>query len=423
MKEVRLVIALIIVLLAATSCGAWAQMISYWFSDASDPAGKPINSINVEPGAEFDISVWYKTLDIWSHNAIELLVGYDRATTSGVSASPLDGQITQLSGVNGIAFPIVLANNVGGGSSAVDGSRPYGMHLALGTALGTSIIATTPVRIATVSLKNQSIPRGGYYDMSIWNSGSGSAWTTFTSMFDVLRRDSAYATLRVNSGSSASSAIAALKSANDNTPVNIYGMVVSAEFRDSYGPVSFAIEDPGRMCGIRVISNTAVNPGDIVDITNANLTTIGGERLIDAVSGQVNVYSGGGTAPKPFAVSGRSSGGGAFGMQGALVSTAPDIMSSGLNSVGLLVRIWGKVTYVRNTGNYGSYFYVDDGSGLNDGSGIAGIKCRPSGSGAIPDALPVKDSYVVVTGVMGVHRGFGVNARYIWTTSVVKVLP
>ncbi len=43
----------------------------------------------------------------------------------------------------------------------------------------------------------------------------------------------------------------------------------------------------------------------------------------------------------------------------------------GLNNIGLLIQTWGKVTYVDSSG---TYFYVDDGGGLQDGSGQTGMR-------------------------------------------------
>ena len=63
---------------------------------------------------------------------------------------------------------------------------------------------------------------------------------------------------------------------------------------------------------------------------------------------------------------------------------------SGLNVVGLLVRIWGTVTYVGD-----GYFYVDDGSGLDDGLGAIGIEVR---DGALNE--PSVGDYVTLTGIM-----------------------
>ncbi|MCX8053140.1 MAG: hypothetical protein N3B12_04980, partial [Armatimonadetes bacterium] len=43
----------------------------------------------------------------------------------------------------------------------------------------------------------------------------------------------------------------------------------------------------------------------------------------------------------------------------------------GMNNIGLLIRTWGKVTFVDETNKF---FYINDGSGRNDGSGYVGIR-------------------------------------------------
>jgi hypothetical protein len=147
------------------------------------------------------------------------------------------------------------------------------------------------------------------------------------------------------------------------------------------------------------------------------IATVSGERVIDASSGSVSVNSHGSPIPSLGMANVRTAGG-AYGAQGAVVDVAPDKMSTGLNNVGILGKTWGKVTARNSTGNYGGYFYVDDGSNLLDGSGNVGIKCRPPGTGSTPDSLPAVDSYVAVRGIIGVQKIGGINARYVWTTSV-----
>ncbi|MHB9036708.1 MAG: hypothetical protein ACYC64_08575, partial [Armatimonadota bacterium] len=209
------------------------------------------------------------------------------------------------------------------------------------------------------------------------------------------------------------SAIVDVKNATNDKPVFVDDATVVASYVKAAGPISFVVEELNRTCGIRVISGQAVNPGDIVSI-NGVAATVSGERVIDASSGDVSVTSSGNPVPSPLGVTNRCSGGGSYGMQGAVVDVAPDTMSTGINNIGILARMWGRVTYVSNTGSDDDYFYVDDGYGLQDGSGYTGIKCRRA-SGA---SLPYNGDYVCISGVMGVQQINGANVRYFWTTSV-----
>jgi len=178
-------------------------------------------------------------------------------------------------------------------------------------------------------------------------------------------------------------------------------MIVTACYYDDdgnggYTPVSFAIESPNRSHGIRVISKSVVKVGDDVTITGAQ-STENGEPVIQATS--VIVNSSDNTVPSPLGMSNLVSG-----------------SSIGLNNMGILTRLWGKVTESVDTGNYSGYFYIDDGSHCDDGSGIIGIKCRPAASaiGKSPDPLPAKGDFVYLTGIMGAQA----NSPYFWTQSI-----
>ncbi len=54
---------------------------------------------------------------------------------------------------------------------------------------------------------------------------------------------------------------------------------------------------------------------------------------------------------------------------------------------GLLITTWGKVTAINDTGGTDAYYYVDDGSSLQDGSGNTGLRC--SGNAAASNAVPM----------------------------------
>ena len=95
-------------------------------------------------------------------------------------------------------------------------------------------------------------------------------------------------------------------------------------------------------------------------------------------------------APAPLAMNNRSVGG------GAVSDYTPGVEGgSGLNNVGLLIRTWGKVTYVDSTNKF---FYIDDGTARDDGSGNRGIRVSydnlAAGNTIVP---PNKDSYVMIT--------------------------
>ena len=217
------------------------------------------------------------------------------------------------------------------------------------------------------------------------------------------------------------------KKADEWTAVKVLNAIVTTAFYNVGGTqIGFAIEEPDRSSGIRVISGSSILPGDNVNI-EGTAVTMDGERVIAASS--VTVNSSGNETPAPFAIDNKDTGGDAYGAQAAVVDNAtsdPIKMSKGVNNIGLLMTIRGKVgTYYCGD----SYFYVDDGygihnedydfeTGLKDGSGRIGIRCRPAYTGnGIFGARPAAGKYVEVTGVMGETKINGRNARYFWTSS------
>ena len=75
----------------------------------------------------------------------------------------------------------------------------------------------------------------------------------------------------------------------------------------------------------------------------------------------------------------------------------------GPTNLGLVVTVTGEVTYVG-----GSYVYIDDGSGLNDGSGHVGVKVQLNGV-----AAPNQGDFVGVTGISGIESISGHDARVV----------
>jgi len=107
-------------------------------------------------------------------------------------------------------------------------------------------------------------------------------------------------------------------------------------------------------------------------------------------------------APAPLAMNVKALGGGRLneftdGVYGG----------TGTNNIGLLVKTWGRVTYVDSTNKF---FYIDDGSGRVDGSShlVAGVPVNNVGVRVSYDNLasgnsidpPAETTYVAVTGII-----------------------
>jgi hypothetical protein len=219
-----------------------------------------------------------------------------------------------------------------------------------------------------------------------------------------------------------------VKKGSNGDYVELKGHVVTMAITDEFSaPQGFYIEEPDRSAGLRIVSTTtSVNVGDTVDIVGQVATKDLCERAVLATS--VTVVSSGNPIPDPFTIDNIDTGGGAYGGQPGVANDAtiaPPKMCVGLNNIGVLATLRGKVTAAVDTGNFAGYFYVDDAyseaggafdTGLKDGTGNIGIKCRPPlGFLGAPGALPNVGDFVEVTGVIGIQQVNLINVRYFWT--------
>jgi hypothetical protein len=150
------------------------------------------------------------------------------------------------------------------------------------------------------------------------------------------------------------------------------------------GGNEFYIQEPGGVSAIRVISTTVVQEGNTVTVVG-DLVTDCGERSINATS--ADMIDSQPSEVKPFGMPNRSVGGSDVneytkGVTGGI----------GLRNVGVLIKSWGVVTYVGNEAE--CFFYIDDGSGLCDGSGHDGLRVECRGL-----SKPAMGSTICVTGL------------------------
>lgn len=183
-----------------------------------------------------------------------------------------------------------------------------------------------------------------------------------------------------------------LKSLPNGAWVSVTGRVVTSK----PGRITDRIylEDDKKTSGILVYA--AQNPptmveGSRVDVTG-NLSEHDGERaIINAVFSSVTT----GAELKPAWLAGLSVGGGAQGYQ-------PGVEQGfGLNNLGLLATCSGVVTKKDF-----AYFYIDDGSGLDDSSGYDGLRVEWGGTKNF-----VVGNYVTVTGIVGCEIPAGSTLR------------
>lgn len=177
----------------------------------------------------------------------------------------------------------------------------------------------------------------------------------------------------------AATSIAQLKTAPNGRKVSLQGKVVTAGTTQL--STCFYIEDDDRTGGIRVADTTSAGEAALVDITGT-LQTVNGERQL--VSNIVSVYPWTGTVPGPLGLGLWSLGGAASGQY------VPGVLSGvGVNNIGLLVRVYGKVI---STGT--GYFMIQDGSALLNGVNADVKVVCPAGV-----TNPIVGRYVSVTGI------------------------
>jgi hypothetical protein len=173
----------------------------------------------------------------------------------------------------------------------------------------------------------------------------------------------------------------------NSSPITFGGMSVTAVFPAS-GRIY--VEQPDRTSGVRVDTAEAFSVGQLVNVSGQILTdTATGECYVQA-SGPWPEPTGGLLPLDPLALKNRLLGGKPYGLQNGITGTI------GLNNIGLLVKILGRVTASGTYPRLGiSWFYIDDGSGLEDGSGVTGVYVE----GAFSIMPPEEGAFVAVTGI------------------------
>lgn len=204
--------------------------------------------------------------------------------------------------------------------------------------------------------------------------------------------------------------IAEAKQLGVGAMVSLYGDVVTGGF----GSTCF-VQCPDRSSAIRVATSGGF-PASGAAAVLGTVSNMNGELIVNAEL----VQSVGSTEPvAPVHVSLRDLGGGAFGAQAAVMEyrSGAVVPAAGLNNLGLLVKAAGTVTFVGS-----DYFYIDDGSGCNDGSGHTGVRVACA-DGAWEK--PAVGDYVTVQGMSSTYfeRGQTWRALYVPASANIAVVP
>lgn len=197
-------------------------------------------------------------------------------------------------------------------------------------------------------------------------------------------------------------AIADVKALPDGTAVTLSRRVVAAGTDQM--TFTFYVEETDRSAGIRVYAPNKVAPyGSLVTVTGT-MATSSGERTINCST--VTVVAPSATVPDPLCMLTREVGG------GALNDYTPGVKGGvSAHNSGLLVEVCGRVTFVDTIARR---FWVDDGCGVLDGSGYAGM-CVSYGGLVTGNVVnpPAQDAFVKVTGI---------SARRISGTDILPVI-
>lgn len=159
------------------------------------------------------------------------------------------------------------------------------------------------------------------------------------------------------------------------------GKVVTAIFPDQQW---FYVSEPDRSAGIRIRSQTLPpSVGTVVDIVGHTGTWMGEREIAALLFNSVGTS----TPLKPLGLNARSLGGSAFGSQPGIPGT------TGLNNIGSLVRVWGRVTSSSQWG-----LYLEDGSQQMDTPPNPGILVATHVAGI---SQVRTGQYLQVTGISG----------------------
>lgn len=167
----------------------------------------------------------------------------------------------------------------------------------------------------------------------------------------------------------------------NSTGLSIRNKVVTAALGGA-----FWIEEQDRSAAIKVVSSASVSRGNTVSAAGV-LGMSGTQR---ALIGDVVINLGGaGPIPAPLGMVH-----GVLGGAGVNAWTPGVTGGASAYNIGILAKCWGNVTYSNSSNPSDRFFYIDDGSGISDGSGHPGVKVR-CGSTA-----PPASGMVAVTGVV-----------------------
>ena len=269
-----------------------------------------------------------------------------------------------------------LIANWSGASDAESGVSQY--RYAIGTSPGgNDVVDWTTIAGTTVTKTGLTLSSTNTYYFSVQAQNGAGLWSTAVNSDGIEPVDD-------------TGTIADAKKKADGEPdgvVALLNKVVTASF-----PVCFYIEETDRFSAIRVDGSGGPAKGTLVSVAGEMGTEEFPERMIT----NATVKTGDpGTIPPPVYMIQRSLGGEAWELY------TPGVPGKkGLNNVGLLVKATGRITHIG-----GDFLHLDDGSGLEDGSGWTGIMVSTAFLTPTKLAEMAEGQYAVLRGICMVTSG------------------
>ncbi|MBI2842794.1 MAG: hypothetical protein HYX78_05285, partial [Armatimonadetes bacterium] len=254
-------------------------------------------------------------------------------------------------------------------TSPADGADLTGSATVTGTCWDNVSVASVALYTDNTLIGYGELDGSGGWSCQIDTTYLANGTRTLKAVVEDYPGNSASASISVNVDNGSVS-LGSAKSSGGSSTARVNGITVTAGTPEMGG--AFYIESDDRSAGIRVISSLPIQEGDRVNVAGV-IQTVNGEPQMTA--SDVAIVSSGNTLP-------------------LTLGSSQQAFRVGLANTGLLVKLWGRIKAApEGTG----YFYLDDGSGLSDGSQYTGIRVYGQ-----PPENPV-GRYVTVTGISSVE--------------------
>ena len=285
-----------------------------------------------------------------------------KVTAEDVSGNTGEAQVTVNITSSGVTPLVSITYPASGGTLE-------GNATVTGTCSDNSLVAGVFIKIDGMAVGEATVSGGTWtYDLDTSQLANGPHTLSAEVMDDDQNTSEQSVSVIVADATLASAAEA--KSLADGERARLAGRVVTLGNPGHQG--AFYVEELNRIIGLRVLGDEIPAQGDMVSISGL-MSTVEGERAI--VGADVAHISSSNALPLPLGLWNLRLG-------GAANQYSPGVTGGfGLQNIGLLVRIWGRVMHIGE-----GYLYIDDGSALRDGTNTGpqenvGVRviCNPTG--------------------------------------------